>query len=83
MYCWSYSSYFLPRLVISHRVPKYIEVTGADFRSQVLGHCEMEVNLFDALIRALRDEDDKIYSAVGDLRWRHFFESDFMVMSFA
>lgn len=67
------------RLVIVHRMPKYIEVAGVDFWSQVLGLCEMEVDLFDGLTRSLKQLDDCSYAMFGQLRWRLFFKSDFMV----
>lgn len=46
---------------------------------RLVENCEMELDLFDALMRCLRQEDDELYAPFGELRWRHFFESDFMV----
>ena len=59
--------------------PKYISVSARAVRSQLLGKSEIEMDLFDAIIRRIKQDDDVLYSSVTNLRWRHFFESDFMV----
>ncbi|KAF8696655.1 hypothetical protein HU200_036275 [Digitaria exilis] len=58
--------------------PKYIEVLGAGLKMQISGFCEMEIDLFDAAIRRLKEIDDRLYCQKPYRRWRHFFESDFM-----
>lgn len=39
----------------------------------------MELDLFDALTRILKKDDDVLYQSLPNCRWRHIFESDFMV----
>lgn len=46
---------------------------------QISGFSEMEMDLFDAAIRRLKEIDDMLYCQKPYRRWRHFFESDFMV----
>lgn len=62
-----------------HWYPKYIRLSAQSVRSQLLGNSELEMDLFDALIRCVKQDDDSLYSSTCNLRWRHFFESDFMV----
>ena len=58
--------------------PKYIEVMPGAARDQRLGLCEMEMDMFDAIIiRCFKQSDDRLYSTEGRLHWRHFFESTF------
>jgi hypothetical protein len=38
----------------------------------------MEMDLFDAVVRHFMDIDNMFYECTC-VRWRHFFESDFMV----
>jgi hypothetical protein len=45
------------------------------------GGCEMESDIFDAALRRFRQIDDAVYSVGTYGRWRHFFESDFLVNS--
>lgn len=66
-------------MAIVHRQPKYIQVFGAELFAQLVGQVETESELLDALMRSLRQEDDVLYASFGAQRWRHFFESDFMV----
>lgn len=72
---WLYSPFII------HRDPKYIQVSASDLRDLFLGKREFELDLFDVLIRLLRQQDDQLYASFGNLRWRHFFESDFMVIN--
>lgn len=46
------------RLAITHRNPKYIQVSSLALRDQFAGKREFELDLFDALIRAVRQQDD-------------------------
>lgn len=62
-----------------HWYPKYIRVSAQSVRSQLLGNSEVEMDLFDAFIRCVKQDDDLLYSSNSNLRWRHFFETDFMV----
>lgn len=59
--------------------PKYISVSARAVSSQLLGKSEIEMDLFDAIFRRIKQDDDVLYSSVANLRWRHFFESDLMV----
>ena len=70
---------FFCSFIIVHRNPKHIQVSVRSFRSQILGMSEMELDLFDAIIRLVKQDDDALYQSVSNMRWRHFFESDFMV----
>ncbi|OEL27392.1 hypothetical protein BAE44_0011590, partial [Dichanthelium oligosanthes] len=63
-----------------HYIPKYIEVMPSAVKKQFLGQSEMEMDLFDAILRRFKQCDDRIYGAEGSPRWRHFVESDFMVV---
>lgn len=72
-------SFFFCSFIIVHRNPKHIQVSVRSFRSQILGMSEMELDLFDAIIRLVKQDDDALYQSVSNMRWRHFFESDFMV----
>ena len=67
---------FFCSFIIVHRNPKHIQVS---VRSQILGMSEMELDLFDAIIRLVKQDDDALYQYVSNMRWRRFFESDFMV----
>lgn len=67
------------RMVIIHRYPKYIQVAGAELFGQIVGNCEMDSDVVDALMRSLRGDNDVLYASFGSHRWRYFFESDFMV----
>lgn len=60
---------------------KYIQVPCRVFISQFTGTCELGVNLFYALIRLASQEDDELFLSFGSSRWRHYIESDFMVIS--
>ncbi|CAD6232326.1 unnamed protein product [Miscanthus lutarioriparius] len=64
--------------IIVYRNPKHIQVSVRSFRSQILGMSEMELDLFDAIIRLVKQDDDALYQSVSNMRWRRFFESDFM-----
>ncbi|KAG0548589.1 hypothetical protein BDA96_01G179200 [Sorghum bicolor] len=66
----------MPRIVDYN--PKYIEVMPEAAREQRMGLCELEMDMFDAIIRSFRYSDDSLYSTQGGLRWRHFFESDIL-----
>lgn len=66
---------------IVHWYPKYIRVSAQSVRSQLLGNSEVEIDLFDAFIRCVRQDEESLYSSSCNFRWRHFFESDFMVWS--
>lgn len=79
---FAYRIHVLPSSpLIIHRDPKYIHVSASDLHDQFLGKREFELDLFDALIRLIRQQDDQLYASFGNLRWRHFFESDFMVIN--
>lgn len=45
----------------------------------MLGVSEFDLDMFDATIRCVRQHDDCLYKHIPSVRWRHFFESDFMV----
>ena len=62
-----------------HYCPKYIEVMPNAARDHVMGVSEMEMDMFDAIIRSFMQSDDKLYHSEGRLRWRHFFESNVLV----
>lgn len=61
--------------------PKYIEVMPSAAHDQEIGVSEMEMDMFDALMRLFMQRDDAIYCTEGRVRWRHFFESDILVTS--
>lgn len=73
--------YFLcyGRACIVHYVPKYIEVSSIGIEMQLEGRSEMEMDLFDAVVRRFKELDDGLYGEEERQRWRHFVESDFMV----
>ena len=48
-------------------------------KSQFLGKSELEMELFDAVLRRFKQFDDHLYVNEGPLRWRHYVECDFMV----
>ena len=60
---------------IVHYCPKYTEVMPNAARDHVMGVSEMEMDMFDAIIRSFMQSDDKLYRSEGGLRWRHFFLS--------
>lgn len=62
-----------------HYWPKYIEVMPNAAREQQMGVSEMEMDTMDAIMRSFMQSDDILYKAESWLRWRHFFESDFLV----
>lgn len=70
------------RKCIVHYEPKYIEVSLESFKLTLDGLCEMELDMFDASVRRFKQIDDEVYSVYKAGRWRHFFESDFLVSSF-
>jgi len=47
---------------------------------QAKGLSELEMDIFDAIIRSFMQSDDKLYRSEGRLRWWHFFESDILVL---
>lgn len=61
------------------RLPKRIEVMPCAVKLQLLGDCELDLDMFDAVIRRLKEVDQKVYRDQGTLQWRHFVESEFMV----
>lgn len=67
------------RPCIAHYVPKYIEVLGDGIKKQLKGFSEMEMDLFDSIVRRFKEMDDRLYDQNPYWRWRHFFESDFTV----
>lgn len=67
------------RLWFVHDSPKYIEVMPHDVWLQFGGKSEMEMDMFDVLLRRLRQSDDSLYKNRAVDRWRHFMESDFLV----
>jgi hypothetical protein len=62
-------------------IPKYIDVTLSSIKYSFEGCCEMEMDLFDAAVRRFKDIDNRFYERMC-VRWRHFFESDFMVKKY-
>jgi hypothetical protein len=66
------------RKCIAHYIPKYIDVTLSSIKYSFEGCCEMEMDLFDAAVRRFQEIDNMFYERMC-VRWRHFFESDFMV----
>lgn len=46
---------------------------------QISARSEMEMDLFDAVIRRFKEIDDRLYDQKLYQRWRHFLEADFMV----
>jgi hypothetical protein len=70
------------RKCIVHYEPKYIEVSLESVKLTLDGLCEMELDMFDASVRRFKQIDDEVYSKYKAGRWRHFFESDFLVNIF-
>ncbi|TVU35756.1 hypothetical protein EJB05_17659, partial [Eragrostis curvula] len=66
------------RPLFSHHTPKYIEVLPHAAQMQFSGAVELEMDMFDVLLRRFRQNDDAIYSDVGCTRLRHFIETDFL-----
>ena len=64
---------------IAHHVPRYIEVLPNSIVEQALGDAEVEMDLFDAMLRILSQADKQIYKRHAEQRWRHFIESNFLV----
>lgn len=64
---------------IVHDSPNRIEVLPCAAKLQILGDCEFDIDMIDVLIRRLRQVDQKVYRDQGNMRWRHFVESDFLV----
>lgn len=62
------------RLVVVHRDPKYIQVSWSTMCAQLLGDSEMELDLFDALVRVVRPEDDMRHACYGTLWFCHFYQ---------
>ncbi|RLN24475.1 hypothetical protein C2845_PM07G33090 [Panicum miliaceum] len=67
------------RPVVLHFSSKHIEVSLDSFICQLEGGSELVMDMFDAIIRSLRQADDIMHSGKLCPRWRHFFESDFVV----
>ena len=47
---------------------------------QAKGLSELEMDMFDAIIRSFIQSDDELYRLERSLRWRHFFEPDILVL---
>ncbi|CAL4965203.1 unnamed protein product [Urochloa decumbens] len=61
-----------------HYIPKYIEVSPVAVKLQFIGKEEMEMDLFDVILRHFKQLDDALYVRQSFARWRHFVESDFL-----
>ncbi|KAJ1269351.1 hypothetical protein BS78_07G205300 [Paspalum vaginatum] len=68
---------------IMHYHPRFIQVSGHALRAQFVGECEMELDLFDAIIRRFKQKDDMLYNGSGNGIWCHYFESDILTSMLA
>lgn len=61
--------------IVLHFVPTFIQVRLGEITSQLLGDCEMSVDLFNACLRSMKQQQDKTNSR----GLNHFFEAEVMV----
>ncbi|XP_062197480.1 uncharacterized protein LOC133900380 [Phragmites australis] len=82
---WVYAAadVYLKRNWVIHHSPKYIQLSGEAFRSQLVGSNPMGFELCDILIRRFTQLDADMHANSWKCRWRHFFESDFYSFALA
>lgn len=64
---------------VVHSLPRYIELSGYDFKDILVKGAILSPEAFDAAVRRLGQLDRSMFMKIGKKLWRHVFESDFSV----